>query len=44
MKPELAEQGSGITAPPLARTKEEAARIEAQDEQADHRVSAPPRD
>lgn len=44
MKPELAEQGSGITAPPLARTKEEAAQIEARDEQADHRVSAPPRD
>ena len=44
MKPELAEQGGGITAPPLARTKEEAAQIEARDEQADHRVSAPPRD
>jgi tellurite resistance protein TerC len=44
IKPELAEQSSAITAPPLARTKEEAARIVAADEQADHHVSSPPRD
>ncbi|MFP5070641.1 TerC family protein [Pseudonocardia nantongensis] len=42
IKPELAEQGSAITAPPLARTKEDAARIVTEDEQADHHVAPPP--
>lgn len=41
IKPELAEKDSAISAPPLARTKEEAARIVAEDEKADHHVSAP---
>ncbi|MEJ8278049.1 TerC family protein [Pseudonocardia spirodelae] len=41
MRPELAEQSSAITAPPLARTKEEAARLAEEDEKADHHVSAP---
>ncbi|ANY08756.1 TerC family protein [Pseudonocardia sp. HH130630-07] len=41
IKPELAEQSSAITAPPLARTKEEAARIVAEDEKADHHVAKP---
>ena len=44
IKPELAEQGGAISAPPLARSKEEAARIVAEDERADHHVSAPPPD
>ncbi|MFP5022081.1 TerC family protein [Pseudonocardia phyllosphaerae] len=44
MKPELAEHGGGISAPPLARTKAEAARIVAEDEKADHRVAAPKAD
>ncbi|BBG01687.1 MULTISPECIES: TerC family protein [Pseudonocardia] len=41
LRPELAERGSGITAPPLARTREEADRLVAEDEKADHRVTAP---
>ena len=42
IKPELAEQSSAITAPPLARSKDEAARLAAEDEQADHHAPAPP--
>jgi len=41
IRPELAERSGPITAPPLARTKEEAARLLAEDEKADHHVAAP---
>ncbi|MEU6698324.1 TerC family protein [Pseudonocardia sp. NPDC046786] len=41
IRPELAERGGAITAPPLARTREEADRLVAEDEQADHHVTAP---
>ncbi|MBC3191587.1 TerC family protein [Pseudonocardia sp. C8] len=41
IKPELADQHGALSAPPLARSKEEAARLAAEDEKADHHVSPP---